>query len=102
MGAHLSLNARLREIAISKIRERIQEKNMCKAFACDTIVIDDGDERLLRYCVSEVSELDARETLERYLKDQRWDSISVRQIRAATPGEAAEYKLPVGGIKLML
>ncbi len=75
---------------------------MCKAFACDTVVIDEGDERLLRYCVSEVSELDARETLERYLKDQRWESISVRQLRAATPGEATEYKLAVGGIKRML
>jgi hypothetical protein len=75
---------------------------MYKAFACDAVVIDDGDERLLRYCVSEVSEVDAREALERYLKDQRWEAISIRQIRAATPGEAAEYKLPIGGIKLML
>ena len=75
---------------------------MCKAFACDTVVIDDGDERLLRYCVSEVSERDARETLERYLKDQRWKAFSIRQIRAATPGEVTEYKLAVGGIKLML
>jgi hypothetical protein len=74
---------------------------MDKAFACDAVVIDDGDERLLRYCVSEVSELGARGTLERYLKDQRWEAISVRQIRAATSDEGAEYK-PVGGIKLML
>jgi hypothetical protein len=73
-----------------------------KAYACDAVVIEDGDERLLRYCVSEVSEVDAREALERYLKDQRWKVFSIRQIRPATPGEAAEYKLPVGGIKLML
>ena len=64
--------------------------------------IDDGDEGILRYCVSEVSEIDAREALEKYLKDQRWKAFSIRQIRAATPGEVAEYKLPVGGIKLML
>jgi len=30
---------------------------MYKAFACDAVVIDDGDEGLLRYCVSEVSEV---------------------------------------------
>jgi hypothetical protein len=75
---------------------------MYKAFACDPVVIDDGDEGLLRYCVSEVSEVGAREALERYLKDQRWKAFSIRQIRAATPGEVAQYKLPVGGIKLML
>jgi hypothetical protein len=78
------------------------EENMYKAFACDAVVIEDGDERLLRYCVSEVSELSAREALERYLKDQRWKTFSIRQIRAAIPGEVTERKLPVGGIKLIL
>jgi hypothetical protein len=64
---------------------RRRQKNMYKAFACDPVVIDDGDEGLLRYCVSEVSEVGAREALERYLKDQRWKAFSIRQIRAATP-----------------
>jgi hypothetical protein len=78
------------------------EENMYKAFACDAVVIEDGDKRLLHYCVSEVGEFGAREALEKSLKDQRWKAFSVRQIRAATPGEATEYKLPVGGVKLIL
>jgi hypothetical protein len=65
---------------------------MYQTFACRVLIRGD-DEHSLRYGVSEVSELDARRLMERYLRDQKVEDFSILEVKPATASEAASLNL---------
>ncbi len=73
---------------------------MYRTFTCRVLVKDD-DEKSLRYGGSEVSELDARGLIERYLRDQKVEDFTILEVRSATASEAASLNLATGCVALL-
>jgi hypothetical protein len=80
--------------------ESSNEGAMYRVFVIGVTVVADGDDRSLWYGVSEVSELDAKGALERYLKDKGAEYRPEMEIRPATPREAASLNLSAGCVKM--
>jgi hypothetical protein len=73
---------------------------MYRTFACRVLIRGD-DEHSLRYGVSEVSELDARGLIERYLRDQKTEDFTIVEMRLATASETASLNLSPGRVALL-
>jgi hypothetical protein len=71
-----------------------------KVFVSTVVFLTDDEERIQRYGVSEVSELEAEKALRSYLNDRDERIISVR-IREPTRSEAASLNLSSGQVKLL-
>jgi hypothetical protein len=76
---------------------------MSYLFLSEVTVIDDGDDRLWRYGIKEVSSLDAKERLMRFLADEQIEFSKIEEPRLAKPGEAARLiNLALGGVERVL
>jgi hypothetical protein len=74
---------------------------MNQVFVISVTVNDDGDHKSRQYGVNDVSELDAKGTLERYLKDSGIEHSQEMKIRLASPGQAMSLKLSGGSVRLL-
>jgi hypothetical protein len=69
-------------------------------FLSTVTVIDDGDEKSWLYGIMEVSWLDAKECLRRFLADQNIEFSKIEEPRLAKRGEAARLlNLPLCGVQ---